>query len=82
MNTYLRQKPGQLAKHTEQYLLNNLGRHVTLEELTEEFGVSGTTLKKHFREDHGMSLYAWFKIQRMQAAAQALRSSRDRKSVV
>ena len=77
MNTYLRQKPGQLAKHTEQYLLNNLGRHVTLEELIEEFGVSGTTLKKHFREDHGMSLYAWFKIQRMQAAAQALRSSRD-----
>ena len=67
MNTYLRQKPGQLAKHTEQYLLNNLGRHVTLEELTAEFGVSGTTLKKHFREDHGMSLYAWLKIQRMQA---------------
>lgn len=77
MNTYVRLEPGKLAKHTEQYLLNNLGRHVTLEELTEEFGVSGTTLKKHFREDHGMSLYAWFKAQRMQAAAKALRSSRD-----
>lgn len=77
MNTYVRLEPGKLAKHTEQYLLNNLSRHVTLEELTEEFGVSGTTLKKHFREDHGMSLYAWFKAQRMQAAAKALRSSRD-----
>lgn len=77
MNTYVRLEPGKLAKHTEQYLLNNLSRHVTLEELTEEFGVSGTTLKKHFREDHGMSLYAWFKTQRMQAAAKALRSSRD-----
>lgn len=77
MSTYTRLEPGTLAKHTEQYLLNNLGRHVTLEELTEEFGVSGTTLKKHFREDHGMSLYAWFKTQRMQAAAQALCSSRD-----
>ena len=77
MNTYVRLEPSQLAKHTEQYLLNHLSRHVTLEELTEEFGVSGTTLKKHFREGHGMSLYAWFKIQRMQAAAKALRSSRD-----
>ncbi len=77
MNTYVRLEPGQLAEHTEQYLLNNLSRHVTLEELTEKFGVSGTTLKKHFREDHGMSLYAWFKAQRMQAAANALRSSRD-----
>ena len=62
MSTYTRLEPGTLAKHTEQYLLNNLGRHVTLEELTAEFGVSGTTLKKHFREDHGMSLYAWFKM--------------------
>lgn len=77
MNTYIRKEPGKLAKHTEQYLLNHLSRHVTLEELTEEFGVSGTTLKKHFREDHGMSLYAWFKAQRMQAAAEALLTSRD-----
>lgn len=77
MNTYVRMEPGTLARHTEQYLLDNLGRHVTLEELTEQFGVSGTTLKKHFREDHGMSLYAWFKSQRMQAAAKALRNSRD-----
>ena len=77
MNTYVRLDPGTLARHAEQYLLNNLGRHVTLEELTEQFGVSGTTLKKHFREDHGMSLYAWFKSQRMQAAANALRNSQD-----
>ena len=77
MNTYVRLDPGALSKHTEQYLLNHLSRHVTLEELTEQFGVSGTSLKKHFREDHGMSLYAWFKSQRMQAAAKALRNSRD-----
>ena len=77
MNTYVRLDPGTLTRHAEQNLLNNLGRHVTLEELTEQFGVSGTTLKKHFREDHGMSLYAWFKSQRMQAAADALRNSRD-----
>ena len=49
MNTYVRLDPGALSKHTEQYLLNHLSRHVTLEELTEQFGVSGTTLKKHFR---------------------------------
>lgn len=77
MNTYVRLAPGALSKHTEQYLLKNLSRHVTLEELTAQFGVSGTTLKKHFREDHGMSLYAWFKFQRMQAAAKALRNSHD-----
>ncbi len=77
MNTYVRLDPGKLAKHTEQYLLNNLGRHVTLDELTAQFGVSGTTLKKHFRENHGMSLYAWFKSQRMYAAAKALQNTED-----
>lgn len=77
MNTYVRLEPGQLTKHMEQYLLNNLSRRVTLEELTAEFGVSGTTLKKHFRANHGMSLYAWFKTQRMKAAAKALRTSTD-----
>lgn len=45
MSTYTRLEPGTLAKHTEQYLLNNLGRHVTLEELTEEFGVSAPQLQ-------------------------------------
>ena len=45
MNTYVRLEPGMLARNTEQYLLKNLGRHVTLDELTAQFGVSGTTLK-------------------------------------
>ena len=77
MNTYVRLDPDMLARHTEQYLLQNLGRHVTLDELIAQFGVSGTTLKKHFRENHGMSLYAWFKSQRMQAAARELRDTKD-----
>lgn len=77
MKTAVRARPQELARHTADYLLHNLGRHVTLEELTGAFGVSGTTLKKHFHDEYGMSLYAWFKTQRMEHAAQDLRESRD-----
>lgn len=77
MKTALRAHPQELAQHTADYLLRNLGRHVTLEELTGAFGVSGTTLKKHFHDVYGMSLYAWFKTQRMEHAARDLRESQD-----
>ena len=77
MKTALRLRPQELARDTADYLLRNLGRHVTLEELTGAFGVSGTTLKKHFHDVYGMSLYAWFKTQRMERAARDLRESQD-----
>lgn len=77
LKTHVRMEPQTLCRCTEEYLLKNLGRHVTLEELTDVLGVSGTTLKKHFHEIHGISLYAWFKRQRMLAAAQALKDSGD-----
>ena len=77
MKTALRGHPQKLARDTADYLLRNLGRHVTLEELTGAFGVSGTTLKKHCHDVYGMSLYAWFKTQRMERAARDLRESQD-----
>ena len=77
LKTHVRMEPQTLCRCAEEYLLKNLGRHVTLEELTDVLGVSGTTLKKHFHEIHGISLYAWFKRQRMLAAAQALKDSGD-----
>ena len=61
LKTHVRMEPQTLCRCTEEYLL----------------GVSGTTLKKHFHEIHGISLYAWFKRQRMLAAAQALKDSGD-----
>ena len=35
MKTALRLRPQELARDTADYLLRNLGRHVTLEELTD-----------------------------------------------
>lgn len=77
MKSEVRVRSHELAQHTADYLMKNLGRHVTLEELSGTFGVSGTTLKKHFHDRYGMSLYAWFKTQRMEHAARDLRESQD-----
>lgn len=77
MSAYVRKDPGTLTRSVEQYLKSNLHRHVTIEELTALSGVSGTTLKKHFRSVYGMSIYAYFKREKMLAAAETLRKTQD-----
>ena len=70
-------RPEVLSGYVAQYLRNNLDRHVTISELTEVSGVSGTTLKKHFHEVYGMPIYAWFKRERMLSAARDLVETQD-----
>ena len=72
-----RQEPRALSEKVARYLRENLDRHVTISELTAISGVSGTTLKKHFHAVYGMSIYAWFKRERMLAAARDLRETQD-----
>ena len=72
-----RREPKILSEQVAKYLRKNLDRHVTIEELTELSGVSGTTLKKHFHEAYGMPIYAWFKRERMLSAARDLRETQD-----
>lgn len=66
-----------LAKDAGKYISDHMNRHVTIDELAEQFYVSPTQLKNSFKGVYGVSIYAYTRAQKMQAAACALRQSDD-----
>ncbi|MDO4175460.1 MAG: AraC family transcriptional regulator, partial [Eubacteriales bacterium] len=66
-----------LAKEAGKYISNHMNRRVTIDELAEQFYVSPTQLKNSFKGVYGVSIYAYTRTQKMQAAACALRQSND-----
>ncbi len=66
-----------LAKDAGRYLAQHMDRRVTIDELAEQFYVSPTQLKNSFKGVYGVSIYAYTRSQKMQAAACALRQSND-----
>ncbi|MDO4285596.1 MAG: AraC family transcriptional regulator [Eubacteriales bacterium] len=65
----------EIAKNVCRYLTEHMDSHVTLEELASIFHVSGTHLKNCFKGVYGISVYAYIRGQKMQAAAAALRGT-------
>lgn len=61
-----------LAEAVQQYLLEHVDRRVTIAELAERFQVSQTQLKVSFRKFYGLSVYAYARRAKMEAAAQLL----------
>jgi len=70
-------RQSELAHAVHGYLALHLDQHVSLAQLVGTFHVSGTTLKKSFREVYGLPLYASFKRMRMESAALCLLDSGD-----
>lgn len=63
------------VKAVRGYMVEHLSRHFTLEELSEKFDISMTSLKTCFKGVYGTSVYAYMKSYRIQAAALLLRQS-------
>ena len=61
-----------LAEGIRQYLLANLDRKVTITELADHFHVSETLIKSCFKGVYGTTVHAWFRTEKMKAAAQDL----------
>lgn len=59
------------------YLLEHLGDRVTIEELSKQFLMNPTTLKKTFKDVYGMSIAAHMKQHRMEHAAKLLLETND-----
>jgi AraC-like DNA-binding protein len=53
-------------------ITENLSVHYTIQELAEEYSISGTVLKKCFKEVYGDSIYSYIKRYRMNVAASLL----------
>ena len=64
-----------LARDVNAYLIAHPERRVTVDELSARFHVSGTLIKSSFRTVYGASIYAFTKRQKMQSAAEDLRTT-------
>lgn len=65
----------QTIKEIHAYLVENLGQHLTLDELSQQFSIPMTSMKTCFKAVYGSSIYAYIKSYRIQAAAALLRES-------
>ena len=61
-----------LANSIQQYLLDNIERKVTICELAGHFHVSETQIKNCFKSVYGTTVHAWFRTEKMKAAADDL----------
>ncbi|MBE6612521.1 MAG: helix-turn-helix transcriptional regulator [Ruminococcaceae bacterium] len=62
-----------LAKNVCRYLTDRISERITLEELSEVFHMSGTSIKNSFRMVYGESVYAHIRAVKMKMAAELLR---------
>lgn len=65
----------ELAKAACRFLSEHMEKKVTITELAERFRVSETQIKNSFKGVYGVSVYAYIRTQKMQAAALTLRKS-------
>lgn len=62
----------EVARRAAEVMCADLSRRVPIPELARVCGTSPTVLKEAFREEWGMSVYAWFRRRRMIFAARSL----------
>lgn len=64
-----------LSKKIHDYLLQNIDKHITIEELARMYPINTTTLKSAFKSIYGISIGAYTKEQRLRHAAILLRET-------
>lgn len=64
-----------LAKNVCSYLTEHIEQRITIAELAEHFAVSASKIKSSFSGVYGMSVHAYMRGQRMQAAGKLLRTT-------
>ena len=67
----------EMIHRIHEYLLEHLADRVTIEELSKQFLMNPTTLKKAFKDVYGMSIAAHMKQHRMEHAARLLAETND-----
>lgn len=67
----------EIIHRIHEYLLEHLADRVTIEDLSRQFLMNPTTLKKAFKDAYGMSIAAHMKQHRMEHAARLLLESND-----
>lgn len=79
---YYNQSQVKLIKAVAGYITKDLSKHYTIEQLSQEFKISTTTLKKYFRGVYGTSIYSFLRTYRLQAAQKMLMETRLQITVI
>lgn len=74
---YFYQSQVRAVKAIRAYMVENVKEHFTLEQLSEKFNIPLTAMKDCFKGVYGISIYAYMKQYRVQAAAFYLRTTSD-----
>ncbi len=61
-----------LANNVRKHLIENIERHLTIEQLSKHFHISATQLKEAFKMVYGISVYSYIRTQKMRFAAHML----------
>lgn len=61
-----------LAQLASQYLTAHMDEHITIEQLAEQFHVSGTYIRNSFKSVYGVSVYSFIRTRKMESAAYML----------
>jgi len=74
---YFSKNQVQVVKKIEKYMVANLQKHYTLQQLSKKFDISLTSMKVCFKCVYGCSIYSYMKSYRMHAATILLRDTFD-----
>lgn len=64
-----------LMKNVETYITKDLTKHYTIEQISHEFEISDSALKKNFKGVYGTSIYSYLRTYRLQTAEKLLRET-------
>jgi AraC-like DNA-binding protein len=74
---YFSKNQVQVVKQMQAYMIADLQRHYTLQELSKKFDIPLTSMKVCFKGVYGCSIYSYMKSYRMQATTILLRDTTD-----
>lgn len=74
---YLSKVQAMLAKKAQEMLTRDLSSHLSMKSVSEELGVSETSLKRYFQAVYGTNISTYMNETRMKYAARLLSSSKD-----
>ena len=81
-NRYYNKKQVAIIKEIHNYMIKNIDKKLTINQLSEQYEMSATNVKKYFTEVYGNSIYAYLKEYRIQQAAKMLKSTTDDIAVI
>ena len=73
--TEYRSEQTEIIRQVHDYLTDNIGKHITIEELSRQYLINSTTLKAVFKSVYGNSLASHIKEHRMELASELLRET-------